>query len=60
MAVWEEGIEVDKSRIEELMKRHPPWFMFDIHPIRHAKKISEEEEKIEKEMNEVIRKEAET
>jgi len=48
------------NKVEELMKKHPPWFMLEIHPIRHAKKISEEEEKIEKEINEVMRKEAET
>ena len=34
--------------------------MLDVHPIRHAKKISEEEQKIEKEMNEVMGKGEET
>jgi len=51
---------VSENKVEESMKKHPPWFMLDVHPIRHAKKISEEEEKIEKEMNEVMRKEVET
>jgi len=48
------------NKVEVFMKKHPPWFMFDFHPIRFAKKIAEEEEKIEKEMNEVMRKETET
>jgi len=37
------------NRVEALMKKHPPWFMLDVHPIRHAKKISEEEQEDEKE-----------
>jgi hypothetical protein len=40
------------NKVEGFMKKNPPWFMFDIHPIRHAKKVSEQEEKVEKEMNE--------
>ena len=47
------------NKVEEFVKKHPPWFMMDVHPIRHAKKLSEEVEKIEKEMNEVMRKETE-
>jgi len=31
------------NKIEELMKKHPPWFMFDFHPMRFAKKISEQD-----------------
>jgi len=46
--------KLSENKVEGSMRKHPPWFMFDIHPIRHAKKISEEEEKIEKEMNEVM------
>jgi hypothetical protein len=38
------------KRVEDLMKKHPPWFMLDIHPIRFAKKLSEEEQKEEKEI----------
>jgi len=37
------------NKVEDLMKKHPPWFMFDFHPIRFAKKLSEEEEKDEDE-----------
>jgi len=51
---------VTDNKVEDLMKKHPPWFMLDVHPIRHAKKISEEEQKIEKEMNEVMGKGRET
>ncbi len=51
---------MSENKVEEFMKKHPPWFMFDFHPIRSAKKLSEEEEKIEKEMNEVMKKETET
>jgi hypothetical protein len=46
--------------VEEFMKKHPNWFMFDFHPIKFSKKISDEEQKIEKEMNEVMKKEKET
>jgi len=42
------------NKVEEFMKKHPSWFMFDFHPIRSAKKLSEEEEKIEKEMKECL------
>jgi len=31
------------DKVQDLMKKHPPWFMFDFHPIRFAKKIWEEE-----------------
>jgi len=37
--------------VEEFMKKHPPWFMFDFHPIQFAKKLSEEEQKDEKEID---------
>jgi len=47
------------NKVEDLMRKHPPWFMFAIHPIRSAKKLSEEEERIEKEMNEATDKETE-
>ena len=50
---------MSENKVEEFMKKHLPWFMFDFHPIRFAKKISEEEEKIEKEMNEVMGEEPE-
>jgi hypothetical protein len=36
-----------ENKVEEFMKKHPPWFMFDFHPIRSAKKLSEEEQKDE-------------
>jgi len=51
---------MSENKVQELMKKHPPWFMLDVHPIRHAKKISEQEEKIEKEINEVMNKEVKT
>jgi hypothetical protein len=53
------GNGMNDNRVEEFMKKHPPWFIFDFHPVRSAKKISEEEKKIEKEMNEVMEKETE-
>jgi len=31
------------NKVEELMKKHPPWFILGIHPIRFAKKLSEEQ-----------------
>jgi len=37
------------EKIERFFKNHPPWFMYDFHPIRFAKKLSEEEQKDEKE-----------
>ena len=40
---------MSEKKIEEFLKRHPPWFMFDFHPIRFAKKLSEEEQEDEKE-----------
>jgi hypothetical protein len=40
---------VSDNKVEEFMKKNPPWFMFDFHPIRSAKKLSEEEQKDEKE-----------
>jgi len=40
------------NKVQNLMKKHPPWFMFDFHPIRFAKKLSEEEQKDEKEREE--------
>jgi hypothetical protein len=54
-----EGEEVSENKVEKFMKKHPPWFMFDFHPIRSARKLSEEEEKIKKEMSEVMGKETE-
>lgn len=36
------------NKVEEFMKKHPPWFMFDFHPIHLAKKLSEEEQENEK------------
>lgn len=47
------------NKVEKFMKKHPPWFVFDFHPIRFTKKLSEEEEKIEKEINEVMGEEKE-
>jgi len=35
---------VSQDKTEVFMKKHAAWFMFDIHPIRHAKKISAEEQ----------------
>jgi len=35
------------NKVEEFMKKNPPWFMFDVHPIRFAKKLSEEEQEDE-------------
>jgi hypothetical protein len=55
----QEGEKVSKNKVEGLMKKHPPWFAFDFHPIRFTKKLSEEEEKIEKEINEVMGEEKE-
>jgi len=52
-------IEVDESRVQDFMKKNPPWFMFDFHPMRCAKKLSKEEKKIEKEITEVIGEERE-
>jgi len=43
---------MSENRVQELMKKNAPWFMFDFHPLRLAKEVSEEEEEIEKEMNE--------
>jgi len=45
------------SKIEGFMKKHPPWFMFDFHPIRFARKLSEEEQKNEQETDVDRRKE---
>jgi len=39
---------MNDNRVEELMKRHPPWFMFDTHPMRFAKKLSEGEQEEER------------
>jgi len=30
------------NKLEEFMKKHPPWFMFRFHPIRSAEKFSVE------------------
>jgi hypothetical protein len=40
------------NKVEDLMKKHPSWFMFDFHPMRFAKKLSEEEQEDEKEIEE--------
>jgi len=37
------------NKIDELMKKHPPWFMFDFHPMRFVKKLSDEEQEEEEE-----------
>ena len=42
---------MSRNKVEEFMKKHPPWFMFDFHPIQFAKKLSEEEQKDEKEID---------
>jgi hypothetical protein len=45
------------DRIQEFMKRHPLPKELGVHPIWTAKRISEEEQKIAKEMNQVMGKE---
>jgi hypothetical protein len=52
LASLQREFEVSESKVHELTKKHPPWFMLDIHPIRHAKKISEEEQGDGNEMEE--------
>jgi len=47
------------NKVEEFMKKNPPWFMFDFHPIRFAKKLSKEGEEIDEEMSGVMEKEDE-
>jgi len=47
---------MNENKAEELAKKHPPWFILDIHPIRFAKRLSEEEQKDE-EQTEVDREE---
>ena len=42
---------MSRNKVEEFMKKHPAWFMFDFHPIRFAKKLSEEEQKDEKKID---------
>jgi len=39
-----EGKKVNENKVEEFMKKHPAWFMFDFHPIRFAERFSEEGE----------------
>jgi len=41
---------VSESKVQELMKKHPPSFMFDFHPIRFSKKVSEDEQEDQKEI----------
>jgi len=41
---------MNQDKLVNFMKKHPPWFMLDIHPMRHAKKISEEEQEDEQEI----------
>ena len=40
---------MSENKAEQLMKKHPPWVIFDFHPIRSLKKLSEEEHEKEKE-----------
>jgi len=40
---------VSENKVQEFLKKNPPWFMFDFHPIRFSKKLLEEEQKDEKE-----------
>ncbi len=40
---------MSNNKVEEFMKKHPPWFMFNFHPIHMAKKLSEEEQKDDQE-----------
>jgi len=47
------------NKVEEFMKKNPPWFMFDFHPIRFAKKLSKEGEEIDEERSGVMEKEDE-
>jgi len=35
---------MSESKVEEFMKKHPPWAYAGIHPIRLAKNLSEEEQ----------------
>jgi len=42
------------DRIQEFMRRHPLPKILGVHPIWSARKIGEEDQKIEKEMNEVM------
>jgi len=51
---FQQGEAVSEGKVQEFLKKHPPWFMLDIHPIHHAKRISEQEEKIKKEMREAL------
>jgi len=44
------------DRIQEFMRRHPLPKILGVHPIWSARKIGEEDQKIEKEMNEVLGK----
>ncbi len=43
---------MNDKEAEDLMKKHPPWFLFDFHPIRFVKRLSEEEQKDKKEGDE--------
>lgn len=38
------------EKIQDLMKKHPLPFVFDFHPIRFAKRLSESEEALEREL----------
>jgi len=38
------------NKVQDLMKKHPPWFTLDIHSIRFSKRLSEEEQKGENEV----------
>jgi len=41
---------VGENEVQELMKKHRPWFIFDSCPVGFAKKLLNEKNKIEKEM----------
>ena len=41
---------MSEDKVQELMRKHPAWFMFDFHPIRFTKKLSGTEQNDEKEI----------
>jgi hypothetical protein len=42
---------VSENKVQEFLKKNPPWFMFDFHPILSAKKRSERRQEDEEEIN---------
>jgi hypothetical protein len=52
-----EGSQMSENKAQEFMKKHPPWFTLDIHPIRFSKKLSEEEREDNRETAAVERNE---